>query len=698
MTTGMATASTSPTVALLTAAGFAAAGIAYWSSASNTTAFGTIVLEILRATGTLEDREIRDQNSNSNDTSNNEDISSEGKRKRDDLDIAFLSWMEREDNENNSSGRGSNRKAKKKQNLTDSQWMTERVRTFLLSINRAGAVTGATTAPTARKDDSSIVLTSSSATNERIQELKLSPTFAPVNELEESLAEKSFLRSFKTVQKATEEMMKKQPSIREDFFNGVVVDEEGDQLEEKKMEKVQSLSLSSSSSSWSAMSSSTGSYDLNKYDYLVEEEEEVERLLTYLRFVELARGETSSSSSGSPKNYLGQTNDYLQRRGERTIPDADGYVHLRFATMEIQGATDTQRAKVGYMAAVHRYRKELVVAVHYDEPPLSSSTDDECDRIKTILSSNLFMQQQGRSALGSTTTPSNPFLLLDQAVKSLYEEIRSAYLHTSADEENEESSSFLSSGYTLVLCGHSLGAALACRLGNEITQRNRDAVSEAIKVRVYAFGPPPCLPSQEKVFRDDSNKGNDYSYIVSVVNNHDSIPRWTESNLLGLQMSMRWTMDRKKYHFQRYYNRYNRSRQSASPSTTSKSAVVRRPPPRIPPFSVSSRHWNAFWKSNQQPNNEIFAEVDVHEAGPEFIVPGKVVLVWNHSKDPTIIGAKVHVPGAKHRHLGGSKGNPKNHGVLGRLWVDKSMFSDHAIASYRSNLELLLGQVGNTIF
>ena len=706
----MTTTSTVPTVALLTAAVITGVGIAYWSSESSTTAFGTVVLEILRATGTLGGKENTDSKRNNNNSTNNENSNKNGingkENKADDLKAAFVSWLDREENENDLSHSQNNYSANTAEDLTDPRWMSELVRAFLFSSNSAEALDGNSTAPLSIEEIPSIALLASSSTEtETIQKSALSRIFPSMSDQEETKNEEYFRRSFRTLQKLTEEMILKEPVIREAFFNGIIVDDEIEHSdEEKKQERRQSLSSSSSwSSSWSM-----GSYEVNTDNCLVEDEEEVERLLTYLRFVELAKEASSSSPSRSSNSNLDRTTGYRQRERKRIIQDADGYEHLNSTTIEMHNKTETRRAKVDYVAAVHRKRKEVVIAVHYNESLRSASTIDDRDQIKAILTSSLVLQHQGNGAMGMVPSSSS-FLLLDEAVKNLYEEILLRYLCTNAGDKKDVSSFVFSSEYSLILCGHSMGAALACRLGDMLKRRNRDAVLEPCKVRVYAFGPPPCLPFSEANCQDGSDDEKDYSYIVSVVNNHDCVPRWTESNLAGMRMSLQWTMDRKKRHFLRNHNKYVQPRSSMNSKAAPNS--MRRPIPRIPPFLFSSRDWNTFWKSSQKvPNNttSILSQGDGNKTDPKYIVPGKVVLMWNHSQDPTIIGAKVHVPGTEECHSRSSnfhellhrrpkENNHKNIDVLGRLWVDENMFYDHTIKSYRSNLELLLGQVGNTI-
>jgi len=714
MTMGMTLPSTSPTVALFAAAAVAAAGIAYCSSASSTMAFGTLLLEILHVAGKMGMKDNGDKTIGTKKTSNDSEKRNEFKIKGDDLNKDFISWLDREENEKDQFRKRNKCRVSKEDDLTDPHWMSEMVRNALLSTAGFTSVTETAISHSCKDETpSTSSTTSTSMTTEKILETR--PLISQLSDGEkESRCETAFRQSFRALQEVTETMIRDEPSIREDFFNGVITDSENDQREEEKNQgRRRSLSLSSSSSSPSTISSSASSYEITKNDSLVEEEGEVERLLTYLRFVELAKEEAtpspsspsslSLSHSSSCESHDRTTVNFPWRR-ERIVSDTDGYELLRSGAMEIHDATNTHRAKVTHIVAVHRGRKELLVAIHYDRSSFPSSATNSRDQIKTILMSSLLLQQQDQSATSNTSAPSNSFLLLDQAVESLSEEIIYRYTHANATKGNDTSSSYLSSGYSLVLCGHSLGAALACRLGNALTDRNRNTISKAFEVRVYAFGPPPCLPSRQKLCPNGDDSGGDYPYIVSIVNNHDCVPRWTESNLVGLRISLRWTMNRKKRHFEEYYSRYNRLHPSANSATHSEAAAARRLSPRIPPFSMAFNDWNLFLKSNQEPNSSL-PYGDIIFGGPRYIVPGKVVTIWNHPQDPMIIGAKVHLPGEKshvscndcqqllHHH----RGDIKNHDVLGRLWIDEGMFSDHTFEAYRSNLELLLGQVANTI-
>lgn len=692
----------SPFIAFLTVAAVtAAAGIAYCSSASNTTAFGTLLIEILRYKRIQEKNEKNGERIDVNKTSDNKNYDDNDESKQDDFERAFVSWLDQEETENDFFRLGNNHGMSKHNTLTDPRWMSETIRDALHLTALSNAEAKRSIARSVLEEPSHPPSTSSSVRTKSKQQPQSTSGAQEESNDEETRREMSFSRSFRSLQNATKIMMNKEPAIREDFFNGVIVEGENDHWEEEtKQQRRRSLSLSSSASSWSGTTSSMSSYQINEEDSLVEEEEEVERLLIYLSFVEFA---IEGSSSISSKDHYDSKSCYLPKGRQGIAPETDDYELVRFSSIMIEGTTEMQRAKVSHVAAIHRDRKELVIAVHYDESSLSSFTADHPKRMKSILMSSLIQQQQDQSLVDKTSA-SNSFVLLHEAAKSLSQEIICQYQRQKTAKKTASSSPFLSLGYSLVLCGHSMGAALACQLGDLLTKRNRE-LSDSYDVRVYAFGPPPCLPLRRKFCLDGDDPEGEYFNITSVVNNHDCVPRWTESNLLGLQMSLNSLMNRKKRHFHRYRNQTNKCGESANPATYGKSAVVRRSSPRVPPFSVASRDWRMFWKDDHE-SNTFLSECSIDENTSTYIVPGRVVSIWNHSQDPMIIGAKVHSPERKGCHPSSNdlyqfsrhhRGNRKNYDVLGRLWIDEGMFSDHTIEAYRSNLELLLGQVTNTI-
>jgi hypothetical protein len=82
-------------------------------------------------------------------------------------------------------------------------------------------------------------------------------------------------------------------------------------------------------------------------------------------------------------------------------------------------------------------------------------------------------------------------------------------------------------GYSLVFCGHSLGASAATLAAIILRYRipqlaNKNANDQ--RVRVYAFGPPPVLDHDSSVAAA--------SFCTSIVNNADIIPRSSLANLM----------------------------------------------------------------------------------------------------------------------------------------------------------------------
>jgi hypothetical protein len=782
----------SPTSACTTTAGLAAVtaataaaavGIAYWSSSTNTSSVGTILLEFLRAAGCdiKEDNEEDDDDDDSiiSDIKMNKDCNT---NTMNDKEAFLLSLLDEKDDEYDNCFY-----AHDDEDLTNIRWISETIRDAILSTT----ATTITKKKKKKKKKKNIKLLNDEDEDKTKTEIK-----------EESKEE--FYRSFRILQKAIKETNIQEPNIREDYFNGVGT--------------------------------------------IMDDEKEVEQLLTYLRFVELAKDEIydaycSSSSVEFDHEHNGMTNNIFttnnskhtiisplqkHRREQRRrrlkrmmVPDSNGYeLHRCVATpiiIDDDGNTinkstsddndddddddDDERCNavvVGHLVAIHCGRKEIIIAVHYDDTSFV-----RC-RMKNTLTDEIFLQHQqeqdhrttnynqdddddddddATASTASTTcsttnngsddnNKSNSSYnsttpILDQATDYLQEEILH-YLR---------STKVILTGYTLTVCGHSIGAALACRLGIALkNDNNRDtsfngneskseseseseSMTEQLTLRVYAFGLPPVRPPtsssrQRSHYCDESGGGDDdddddddehhsgdnnklnknneeYSFITSVINNHDCRPRWTQSNLTVLQKQLRWTMDQKKLHVRQYYNHnnsnhfydqqsYRCSGQQQQTTTTSTTATSRHQS-LPPPFAFSFREWKKFWKNckreeeeekqteemNQERNDRIHG-INNDGNNPqnykninnvEYIVPGKIVCIWNNTQDSTIIGTNVY----HHRPMMRTNVNNNNHrhnnynNVLGRIWIDESMFYDNTLEAYRSNLELLLGQAANTI-
>ena len=82
---------------------------------------------------------------------------------------------------------------------------------------------------------------------------------------------------------------------------------------------------------------------------------------------------------------------------------------------------------------------------------------------------------------------------------------------------------FIPSGYTITICGHSLGAGVSCLLG--IFLKDITGISKE-KLKVYAFATPACLSYDAALECQD--------YVTSVVNNADCVPRASMMNVKTL--------------------------------------------------------------------------------------------------------------------------------------------------------------------
>jgi hypothetical protein len=78
--------------------------------------------------------------------------------------------------------------------------------------------------------------------------------------------------------------------------------------------------------------------------------------------------------------------------------------------------------------------------------------------------------------------------------------------------------------YNCILCGHSLGAGVAALLGTLLRVRFPFLESDGRRLRVFAFAPPPVLDYESSLAAS--------SYILSIVNNSDAIPRFSLANVL----------------------------------------------------------------------------------------------------------------------------------------------------------------------
>ncbi|KAG7371340.1 lipase class 3 [Nitzschia inconspicua] len=207
---------------------------------------------------------------------------------------------------------------------------------------------------------------------------------------------------------------------------------------------------------------------------------------------------------------------------------------------------------------------------------------------------------------------------------------------------------FIPNGFRVILCGHSLGAGVAGLVGVLWKDfcRTRDLF---LDLQVYAFGPPPCL-SQSFCIETES-------YLTTVINNNDCLPRLSTNSLSSLETHLALVDTRLKMCSLSPRDMLTAKRNLSDILKLSKMAVLS--PQDIMPHSGGL-------------------------AGDEgqLAVPGKILCVWNHIEDANIVSVSCpHVDSP----------------LLKDFFLDSSMMYDHTVDAYRANLELLAEQTANTI-
>jgi len=210
-------------------------------------------------------------------------------------------------------------------------------------------------------------------------------------------------------------------------------------------------------------------------------------------------------------------------------------------------------------------------------------------------------------------------------------------------------------GYSLTLCGHSLGAGVSCLLGIFLKDEMPD-----LKLQVYAFATPACCSYQASL--DCS------SYITSIVNNHDCVPRLSLWNV-HLMHKLFVELD------QRLEDKGLAPKDLKSARAYFKDII------KIDDnLLMTPDDFNSFLTKSMDRNANIATNPKMIDM--ELYVPGKVINMWNHTTDPAVVGGKV------------TSGQAPS---LRQVFVERNMVSDHAVVKYRQNLLHLIEQTANTI-
>jgi hypothetical protein len=295
-----------------------------------------------------------------------------------------------------------------------------------------------------------------------------------------------------------------------------------------------------------------------------------------------------------------------------------GYKLIRFDNA-------TEPGRVGHFVAVHHGRKEVVISIK----GTSTLSDVLTDVIGKAIPHTMEGKKEIRCHEGMYTAAQ---LLLEETVH-LIEKF------------------FIPQGYKLFVCGHSLGAGVSCLLGLFLKQHIPD-----IDLQVYAFATPACCSYDASLDCKD--------YITSVVNNNDCVPRLSLMNLRMLNKLLALVdvkLDEK----------------GLSPDSFKKSKLYLSDLMTIDAnLLLTPRELTNFLETEfNEPRNDRFLDMELY-------VPGRVVSIWQHVADSTIMGGKV------------TDGQSQ---VLKQIFVETNMVTDHSCDTYRVNLLHLLEQTANTI-
>lgn len=213
---------------------------------------------------------------------------------------------------------------------------------------------------------------------------------------------------------------------------------------------------------------------------------------------------------------------------------------------------------------------------------------------------------------------------------------------------------FLPQNYQLIICGHSLGAGVSSLLGILVKEK-----LPKLKLQVYAYATPACLSYQAALGCE--------SFITSVVNNNDCVPRLSLLNV-RLMNKLFILLNQKLQEKGLSPDNFQTAKKCLQDLMTIDQDSL------LPPKELMDFLDQEVVESNEH-RDEAFQDI-------QLFVPGRVVSIWNHTSDESVVGGRVGHGGMQ---------------VLRQVFVVSNMMSDHGIISYRKNLEHLLEQAANTI-
>lgn len=244
---------------------------------------------------------------------------------------------------------------------------------------------------------------------------------------------------------------------------------------------------------------------------------------------------------------------------------------------------------------------------------------------------------------------------------------------------------FLPQGYRILLCGHSLGGAVACLVGVILKSRLADSIATIMKkhdeswLRVVTFASPACL--------DVESAQACMPFITSIVNNTDCIPRFSIINVI--------TMNKLLLQIETKLN--DRGLHGNNIGSAMKL------------MNELTKADNGELLMTQQEIDDVCNQVRESQSLQEYhlIVPGRVVYLWrtaaanknacddddntdgNEDKKSDTDETTEEAPTTEVVYARSHHGEM---GALSHIEVDRTMMVDHTTSSYKDSLLQLLEQ------
>jgi len=293
----------------------------------------------------------------------------------------------------------------------------------------------------------------------------------------------------------------------------------------------------------------------------------------------------------------------------------------------------TEPGRVGHFIGVDHENKEIVIAIKGTSSIGDVLTDLVAKSVPHELKKPVGMKKRAKKweTVNATSTV------------YCHEGIYTAAIMMVQDTQHLIQEFFVPAGYSISICGHSLGAGVSCLLGLFL---KRDVGIENVKV--HAFATPACLSFEASLECQD--------YVTSVVNNTDCVPRVSLRNVKAL------------YHlFGRIDSRLTEKGLSPGDWKSTKAFLKEVGTVDDDPL-LSLEELSEFELVNAQQGE------DQHS----LFVPGRVLHLWERNDDKKTVDCREFHGGLL---------------TLRKIELSTSMISDHGTDNYKKNLKALWGKL-----